>query len=407
MPDPTRFSTIEVPGTRLELRLSKFDRSIHWLRKHDVPASDLANWFATNTNHIHLLSHRGSALSTKQVIIPFLYNSARSPLEHPAPTDHHLRRLLGIRPQEDHVVLDSEEKRHLEAMEVMTEMAASRFWGGVRFEEGISKFEEILKQTRYPIQHRRIRLRARLRQLIAETHVHAGHSASAIWEGILSLHLYRIAYHEQPVNIRDKSDLENVGRSARLISQAYLLRHDPVNAKRFLDVHAAVCAALNKEMRPEYYGQMATVAEQEGNQDEAARTFYSQAEAALKCVADYGKFKEQHEIWDIGRRRSNLLEPVNWDGSQEMLQVALEKYPIGDIHRAINVNWTAACGFCTDSAKAHCRAIEILSEHPLLSDGFGREATVYRLLRLAENLPAKLRGQWARSVLYENALRDA
>jgi hypothetical protein len=401
------FETILIPGAQLELGLAKLNRAIHWLHERGVPASDLASWFATNVNHIHQLSHRGSRAPEKEIVSRFLSNPARSPLTYPAPTDSYLRRTLRIRPHEDSVVLDAGEKRRLEALETKTEAAAAEFWAGVRFEQGIHRFEKILAQTRSPANHRRIRLRARLRQLIAETHVHAGRSASAIREGIASFHLYRIASHELPANSRDRSDIENAGRSARLISQAYLLRHDAAGAKRFLDVHAELSQSLGKNVRPEYYHQMATVALQQEDQDDAAKTFYEQAEAAIKRVADFGEAKQQHEIWDIGRRHVALLAPVDWDASQELLRYALEKYPTGDIHHAINVNWTAACGFCTDSPTAHADAIAILRKFPLLADGFGREATSYRLLRLAANLQPNLRGKWARFALYENALRDA
>ena len=407
MKDSVDVETILIPGAQLDLGLAKFDRAIYWLRGRGVPASDIGNWFVTNANHVHQLSRRGSMAAEKEIVARYLCDPDRSPLVYPIPTDSHLRRTVRIRPHEDSVVLDAGEKRRLEAMEARTEAAAAEFWAGVRFEQGIKRFEEILAQTRHPAHHRRIRLRARLRQLIAETHVHAGRSASAIREGIKSFHLYRIAAHELPADSKDKSDLENVGRSARLISQAYLLRHDPAGAKRFLDVHAEVSQSLGKNVRPEYYHQMATVALQQENQDDAARTLYGQAEAAIKRVADFGEAKQQHEIWDIGRRHLNLLAPVDWDGSQELLRYALEKYPTGDIHHAINVNWTAACGFCTDSPTAHANAVAILRKYPLLADGFGHEATSYRLLRLAANLPLNLRGKWARFVLYENALRDA
>jgi hypothetical protein len=407
VPDSADFQTIHVPGARLELGLAKFDRAIYWLRGHHVPAFELANWFDTNVNHVHQLSYRGSTAAEKEIVSRYLCDSIRSPLVYPVPTESYLRKTLGIRLQEDSVVLDAGEKRQLEAMEASTEAVAAEFWVGVRFEQGINKFEKILAKTRHPAHHRRIRLRGRLRQLIAETHLHAGRSASAICEGLKSLHLYRIAHHERPADSKDKSDLENVGRSARLISQAYLLRRDPASAKRFLDLHAEVSRSLGSDVRPEYYHQMATVALQEENQDEAARTLYMRAEAAIKRVADYGEAKKQHEIWDIGRRHVCLLEPVDWLGSQEVLKYALENYPVGDIHHAINVNWTAACGFCTDSPEAHTRALEILNEHPLLADGFGHQATAYRLLRLAQNLAPNVRGKWARFVLYENALRDA
>jgi hypothetical protein len=407
VPEATDFETIHVPDARLVLALAKLNRAVHWLRGHDVSICDVANWFVTSENHAHQLSHRGGSSPKKEIVPRYLCDPLRSPLVYPGPSDQYLRTKLGIRSYADSVVLDAGERRGLEAMEAMTDAAAAEFWAGVPFEQGINKFENILRKTRRPVHHRRIRLRARLRQLIAETHLHAGRSASAIVEGLKSLHLYRIANHELPADSKDKSDLENVGRSARLISQAYLLRHDPACAKRFLDMHAEVSQSLGKVVRPEYYHQMGTVALQHEGQDEAARIFYRKAEDAIKRISDYGETKKQHEIWDIGRRHLNLLEPVDWPGSQEVLTYALEKYPVGDIHHAINVNWTAACGFCTDSNEAHVRAIEILNEHPLVADGFGHQATTYCLLRLAQNLAPNLRGQWARFVLYENALRDA
>ena len=407
MADQGPYETIHIPGARMELKLAKFDRPIAWLRLHQISIADLANWFKTNPNHIHQLVKRGSRSLRKEVVYRYLTAPCESPTVHVDPVDPFLRRKLGIRPQHDSVVLDAAEKRRLAKLESQTEAAAADFWKGVRFEQGIGRFEEILRETRYPAHHRRIRLRARLRQLIAETHLHAGRSSSAIYQGLLSLHLYRIASQEAATEQDRTADLENLGRSARLISQGCLLRLEPDAAAHYLQIHQSASKAGGKDVRPEYYHQLATIVFQTRKEDDSARKFYEQAMSRLARIADYDRPKGQHEIWDIGRRHTNLLEPLDWDGAQELLEFALAQYPSGDIHHAINVNWTAACGYSTDSDKAHTRATEILNEHRMIADGFGHQATTYRLLRLTQNLEMALRPDWVRYVLYENALRDS
>lgn len=371
------------------------------LRAERVSGRNLAYLFETNAKHIYVLAHRGAQVAAKEVAYPFL----RVPLSLPSgfqdPVSPSLRQRLGVRLHEDSVVLDASEKRRLADLELRVESAAANFWPGVRYEQGLGRFKDFMQEIGYPARHERIRLWARLHQLLCETHVHSGRSSSAITEGLTSLHLYRVAQQESGW----KSDLALIGLCARLISQAYLLRREPKEALHYLKIHELACAAAGVKVRPEYHHQLGTVAFQLEDY-EAARPHYEIAARELAETEDHGRPRREREVLDIGKRHLILLQPIDWGDATAFFAGMKKDWPAGDIHVSIGLNWTAACGFCTDSRSVQVQADELLHEHQDAAAGYGQQATAYRLLTLTTRLPARLRRKWARHVLYENAVRD-
>ena len=381
--------------------LAGLDSASCWLRENGISTRRLASLFGSTPNHIRQLVYRGKHSLRKPPVDRFLTDPVVPPADPFGPPTTPLRRSLGVRLHEDAVILNRRERGRLEELENKVESAAEQVFSGVRYETGIPMLRSLASEIGYPAHHRRIRLLGRIRQLTAETLLHSGRSASALDYGLRALHLSRIAYHE----FQDPYDLQQLGRSARLISQTYLLRAEPGHACRFLEIHREARARAGKNVRPEYHHQMGTVALQEGD-DDTAKSHFQEAMRSLAEMVEDGRAPERHEILDIGARQINLLTPANWDRSQELMDYMLLRFHPDDIHVSINVTWTVACGFRTDSPSAQQQATDLLHQYKKTADGFGRQATIARLLEITPFLPSDLRAAWVRRALYENVLRD-
>lgn len=185
-----------------------------------------------------------------------------------------------------------------------------------------------------------------------------------------------------------------------------MLRLEPEQANEYLLLHEQASNRAGAEAGAEFHRQTAVVRFQ--NKDwSAARVNFERAAETLSDTVEYGREKKLYEVLNIGKRQLNLLDPVDWDGAQELLAYMESCLPPSDIHRSMNLNWTVACGFATDSPSAQLRAQELIEGQPSLSDGFGHQATVSRLLAITPILPKTLRASWVRHALYENALRNS
>jgi hypothetical protein len=380
-------------------RLAQLAPVVTWLRDKGLSSSriaDLLRCFGPTKNHIRQLAARGRTDSGSRFEL-----SAIDPL--PRPTDA-VRGIVGVRTQSDSDKIDKYNRarlRRIEELELTVESAAAQFWDGVRFGAQLSRFESLLIPIGQPSHPRLIRLKARVRQLLAETLLHAGRTASSIQEGLRAIHLSSIAFHESDQH----ADLEQLGRTARLISQAYLLRGDSTQTRRFLEVHRQVYERLRKPLRPEYFHQKATLALQTGRDDEAAVPLLNAAMTGLAEIEEYGKPRQRHEVLDIGARQTNFIRH-EWFDAKGLLDYMAASYPPGDIHVAINALWALATGFSTDSETVHQAARDIWEAYAGVAEGYGRQVTTYLLLGLTPELPMPLRRDFARLALYQNAFRN-
>jgi hypothetical protein len=376
---------------------------VAWLRDHDIPAKRIAALLAIEEAHARQLAFRGQWRLSQPNIPAVLEDPFRPPSDPFGPVSDELRQHLGVRPRQDSwtVTLDLAERRSLEELESLVEQLGAAFWSGVRYGAGLARLRSVLQHIGRPAHYRRIRLLARLRYLIAETYAHAGYSSTAIEQAFTSMLLSKAAYDEGSESL----DLERFGSVALLISQSYLLRHDPHRARYYLNLHRDARNRLGLVLGGEYFRQRGTAAFQTGD-DEQARRNYGSAMAALAETVEYGRSKQWYEVLNIGTRQMNLAGKVNWDGAQELLRYMLDVLPPGEIHISMNVNWTAACGFATDSPNAIQTARELLERYRHASVGFGHQATVAWLLSLAPDLPMNIRPAWVRWALYENTFKD-
>ena len=376
--------------------------AIAWLADRGIAIPVLAHWFETNQNHVRQLLYRGRHGRQKPLVHPWLVSPLTPPKDPFVGPDRRFKEQLGLRKQEDTVHLYRRHRRRIADLEEKIEIAGAQFWGGVRFGTGIKQLRLLRQEIGYVAHVPRIRLRARLEHLIAETHVHLGMSASALDLGLRALHLWRVAWAES----QDKADLKDIARTALLLSQAHLLRLEPTQACGYLDLHEHASRSASFPLAAEFHRQRGAMHFQNGDWTHARPEFHFAAEL-LAEVTEYGKSKQLHEVLNIGERQMNLLPPVNWERGLELLDYMESHLSPGDIHRSMNLHWTVACGFATDDPKAHIRAQELLEGGSGLSSGFGHQATIFRLLSLTPDLPLALRADWVRHALYENAFSNS
>lgn len=362
---------------------------------HRVNAEDIAFLFGTDAKYVRVLAHRARKGGAKQLVPEILY-SYRDIQQPPSAA---LRSYLGVRSGEDSVVLDGAEKKRLQILSDTTEHAGSQFWSGVPFGSGLDRYRSLLPLIGYPGHYRRIRLLARLRQLSAETYLHSGDLVAALAENMKSLALSSVAYHES----EDRHDLWEIGRTARLISQTFLLQANVSDALHYLNIHKFVCERMGLQLRPEYFHQQATLHFLAGEDDEARRCF-RRAMETLADTVDFGKPKQPYEVLDIGMRQLHFLN-ANWEEAQALQQYMTRSLDPGDIHVSISANWTAGTAFQTDSGMSHLQAMDLLKIARPAAAGFSRQAVMTELLTITPHLPMKLRPAWARYCLYQNPLR--
>ena len=380
--------------------LSGFANDMDWLYRQGMSAAELGELFKTTAVNVRQIIWRSGPHRKKNPVHHFLSQPLSTPASVFDPVPVHLRRMLGVRPHEDFVILDRRSKQRLDRLEETVETLGTQFWSGVRYAAGLPALTGLLPLVGYGAHHQRIRILARLRQIIGENHLHFGRAASAINEGLASIHLYRVAHHESDC----QTDLESLARTARLVAQAHLLRREPDLALHYLDIHKNAARAAGAQERPEYFRQLAIAALQK-EEDYACPENLQTAMQKLRDVTDYGIPTTEHEVRDIGERALNLIRG-DWDAGLALLEYMLKCYSPNDIHISLNVAWTAACGFATDDLRIHDQAFELLKRHSDSALGYGRQMSMFRLLELTPRIPLELRRAWARRVLYANALAE-
>jgi hypothetical protein len=369
--------------------------TVAWLRDHDVPAKEIAALLGITETHARQLAYRGQ----------WRLRDNSPPVDAISPVSDEVRESLKIRPKIESwmVKLNPAARTRLTDLEVRVEQFGAGFWSGVRFGAGITQLRELLVEIGRPAHYRRIRLLARVRQILAETYAHAGYSSSAIEQARTSLLLSKAAYDEK----QEPYDLEQLAKTALIASQSHLLRYEPKQSTHYLDIHRDAAARIGQPFGGEYFRQRGVVAFQSGKDaDNAALQNFGQAMTELAVTVEYGPPKEPYEVLNIGTRQINLLGKINWEGAQELLDYMVATLPAGAIHIPMNVNWAAACGFSTDSPGANTAASELLDRYRQASVGFGHQATVMWLLSLSPALPRQIRADWVRQALYENTFKD-
>src|ERR1041385_6112803 len=181
-------------------RLGGYGRTVGWRRGHGLNNEQIAGLFKTSAAHIRQLDHRGRHFRTASEILPpiLLEDSGIG-----TPPGTELRKFLGVRTTDEYTTIPGRSKQSIAKAESQLEELATRFWVGVRYEQGIAQLRSLLPAIGHPAHFRYVRHGARIRELLAETYLHHGKSVNGLGEGLRAYHLYRIAFDES----RDPFDL--------------------------------------------------------------------------------------------------------------------------------------------------------------------------------------------------------
>ncbi len=381
--------------------LGGYGRVVLWLADQGLNTAQIAAALRISGTYVRQLEYRGRLLLHSTAVLP---RQLLSDTGIWTPPSAELRQFLGIRPAEDDVEMTPRASRRLKDIRDELERRASHFWNGVRFERGIDAFTALLPEFGRPCQAGWIRLRARVHELRSETHLHSGRSLPALIDGLRAYHLYRVAFHEAHEKADRRSDLFQIGRMARLLSQVFLLRREADLAEFYLKLHLAAHDQLRLPARPEYHHQLGILAFQANHPDadRIARDELKQAGDRLAETVDHGQEPKRHEVRDIGERYLHLLD-LNWERSRQFLKEQLQHYRDGDIHVGLNVMSSAACGLGVNDSQAETEALELLDKHQPDALGYLRLQTGFELLRVTPRLPQRIRPAWVRFALFENA----
>ena len=370
-----------------------FKGAIVWLRDHGLEPTRVAGIFDITVNKVNVAFFRDKVRLVKRstALLKAFDNRVEISadknffeIEHNHPK---IRLTKRVRDLEDAI-----------------EQYGRRFWQGVRFLNGTPELGRLLRAVSQPAADNipLLRVLARLHHLECETYLHAGYALSAMDFGLKAYGYSEYIYK----HTRSSVDLERLAKTVLLISNSCISRRDMKRAQTWLKIADQAFIALSRQstnLDPEYHRQLAS-AQRFAGEWSAARTNLLRAENLL---TDFKDTPTKAAVKDMGDRVLNVIAATpKWDDSQELLQLALREWPEYDSHRASNVNWTAACGFITDSLSAHRQASDLLEKYKSISQGFGLQSSGAYLLSLTPHIPRELRVKWVFFALSYNAYRD-
>lgn len=379
-------------------KLSDFSGAIIWLRDHGLAYSEIRSLFPEKSdNSLSVTDFRSRRSPDRKVARRVLEQTSRAIANssaHPGASGEKTQ------PRANHVPdasLDhpAPSAKHLEDE---VEEFASTFWKHVRYLEGIKRLGKFRQRVNDPGSDNvsLVRTGGRVNHLLSELHLHAGYSTSALAYGLDAYRWECHAFNARPT----RWNLERIGRTSLLMSQASILRSDFFSAGQWLKCAEGAFERVGRT-DPEMYRQQAVVGIHTGNTEGAADKF----RLAGERLPEYNPLSTAAAVKDI---RDRFLNYVNrdWEGAFALMEYASGAWPPGDIHIGINMNWAAAIAFMTDDPIGHDRAERLLNEHSSRTKGYGHPATVTYLLKLTTRLPRPLWREWARFSLNNNAYRN-
>jgi hypothetical protein len=374
------------PDTLFDPELAKLGLAIRWLRDHGLSCATLASLFSTTAGRISVLVHRAQPGAQRATPVPQFGTARLDDIFSREPTFEELEPVRE-RPE----ALDPDLIAENIAGIASTNAAQYRFLRGIR------ELRKLRPHLGRPRAVHRMRLHAQLHRQVAWFFTHSGWSRSSIAEANTAFELAADLYRRT----HSQDDLTLLADAALIASNAYLICYDSVRARHCLHLARQATETCKERPGSEYYRQLATATLQE-NDDGAARKYFK---IAGQVMGERG-CADAAEVLMASTRQESLLTPVDWDAAQEMCAAVRQRFSLGSIELAIGVNWTAACGFSTDSPSVNLQAQALIEGNCEHASHFGHQATVATLLRYVPALPQSLRRDFVRFALYQNAYRD-
>jgi tetratricopeptide (TPR) repeat protein len=379
-------------------RLVDFAGAIRWLRDHGIPYGDIRALFPEFTeNNLGVIDFRNRRNPTTK--------KGRRVLEEAEKSEEAIGRLLEkteteLRPVSEGAQFSDRDysSATVRRLEDEVEEFAGSFWKHVRFLDGARTLGDFRRRISNPASDNVVLVRTggRVNHLLAEMHLHAGYTASALAYATKAYEWESQTYNARPTRF----NLDKIGRTLLLISHTFILRQEFFEASQWLK-KARKAFAQTRRIDPELFRQEAVVALHIGDLETAKKEFQLSGD----LLSEYNPYSTVAAVKDARDRFLNLINE-DWGKAFELMEYAAEAWPAGDIHIGINVNWAAGIGFSVDDPEGHHWAQKLLAERGSINDGYGHQATVTRLLRLTSRLPMRLWKQWVLFAFYYNACRN-
>ena len=357
--------------------------AIHWLRNRGVSRHLIAELFDKTPGAISVDVHDENLYRRKL---------ARSVIPPP---------IANLSLAQDELLLDPIDSR-TEAKREQVENAGVAFWRRVRRLEGIRQYGEILQKMSKPGDEdfRTQRLQAHVRQMVAETYVHAGYTQTAtpLIERVVS------DYHTIYKRTESKVDLASYAKALLVLSRARIQSELWESARSNLELAEAAFSVAHVPIDPEVYRQRAEVCLVEGLDEDANALYFRAFDSFLAHREHLGFGGSAHARFDAGKRPLAVIS-ADFEAALEALEAA-EAWPEGDIHRAINLNAAIATAQLSDSSEAKNFPNQYLEKAAAASEGFGQQMTRAMLLGLTPRIPTDVCKAWIRFVLRYNAYRN-
>lgn len=365
-------------------KLSRLGDAVEWLRGRGVPVGRLAGAFRATPEYIRVLAHRARRAE------------ARMPRAD-RPSRPSGRAGLGIRPDEDSVVLSGPSRRRIEHFESRLDDIRRAGLATRDFPNAVRELAGIRALAGYPSSAPWLRLLARLHHDRAWFALHSGWSTTAAADAQKAMALAEAAFGESG----DAGVLAQVGAAALIASQAHLLSHLPEPAYQWLSTARAVADRTRRPLGSEYHRQLGVAHLQNGRDDLAIKQFRTAGETMERL----SEASHPSQVLLTEARHTSLLGRPNWERAEATLQQIHETFGPDALETAMTAHWTAAVAFSIGSPASHQRASSLVEEARASAGRFGHQATVSFLMALTPelHLPAEVGRSWIRWALYANA----
>jgi hypothetical protein len=371
----------EAPATTAARNLGP---EIELLRSFNIPASRIAFLLDESHANIRQISRRSQFPQESSISVAAL------------PTREQ---------QIEEFLLYGQKHHAVESLEWQVEDTFNQYASRYQFAEGAKALGLFISFLSAPTNPRRIRLKARIHHHIAWFSIQQGKCRSALDHGQFAIWLSRQAYKAS----WDVLDLNRYVETALILSMAAHLSAEGTDRSErhslaILWLAKEAAEAVGNPRGSEHFRQLGSALFSLGYEDDARKCLVE----AMQRAREKNEARDENHVEMIGKRFLHLLgENPDWDGAQALLSKVERTFGRNSLEYAINVNYTAASGFLTGDPKNAQDALDLLRSNTEITDPFGRQATVTKLLSITPDL--KLRHEqldrWIKQALRANALR--
>lgn len=292
------------------LPLAGLGSAVSWLRQRDVPVDRLADAFGTTSIHIRVLDHRARHEVHR--------HRQASPVNSPS-SRFLSREHLGVRLEEDAVLLSPRGRRRIEALQERIHVISTACTASGQFTEAIAALGRLRQVAGFPASTHWLRCLADLSYHQAWFAVHSGLTTTALKHARRAFLYAQEAFRESD----DRYDLKRLGDAALIASNASLLSHRPADARWFLSDVRLANERMGREPGSEYHRQLG-VAWFLSHADDNARSSFERAASAMERL---GEADHPLQVQLVSDRHLSLVHAPNWGRAEGLLEAVGSTWP--------------------------------------------------------------------------------